>query len=44
MRLTITTLVFILGTILAPLPGSALDYPTHPVHVIVPFTAPAAIR
>jgi tripartite-type tricarboxylate transporter receptor subunit TctC len=42
MRLTITTLVFILGTILAPLPGSALDYPTRPVHVIVPFSAGGA--
>ena len=42
MRLTITALVCVLGTILAPRSAAALDFPTRPVHVIVPFTAGGA--
>ena len=42
MRLTITALVCVFGTILAPRPAAALDFPTRPVHVIVPFTAGGA--
>lgn len=32
MRLTITALC-VFGTILAPLPAAAVDFPTRPVHV-----------
>jgi tripartite-type tricarboxylate transporter receptor subunit TctC len=42
MRTIITALVCIAGAILAPPPATALDYPTKPVHVIVPFTAGGA--
>src|SRR5882757_2895856 len=42
MRLTTIAAVCILGATLAPHPASALDYPTRPVHVIVPFTAGGA--
>src|SRR4029079_18363629 len=42
MRLTITALVCVFGTILAPRPATAVDFPTTPVHVIVPFTAGGA--
>jgi tripartite-type tricarboxylate transporter receptor subunit TctC len=42
MRLGFSALVCVLGAILAPHPAAALDYPTHPVRVIVPFTAGGA--
>ena len=42
MRLTIIALVCVFGTILAPRPAAAVDFPTRPVHVIVPFTAGGA--
>ena len=42
MRLTITALVCAFGTILAPRLAAAVDFPTRPVHVIVPFTAGGA--
>jgi tripartite-type tricarboxylate transporter receptor subunit TctC len=42
MRLTITAAACAFGMMLAPPPGVALDYPTKPVHVIVPFTAGGA--
>ena len=42
MRLTITALVCAFGTILAPRPAAAVEFPTRPVHVIVPFTAGGA--
>ena len=42
MRLIIPALVCILGAILTPQQAAALDYPTRPVHVIVPFTAGGA--
>src|SRR5882757_9308157 len=42
MRLTTIAAVCILGATLAPPQASALDYPTRPVHVIVPFTAGGA--
>src|SRR3954447_26458902 len=42
MRLTITALVCAFGTILAPRVAAAVDFPTRPVHVIVPFTAGGA--
>jgi len=42
MRLPITALVCVLGAILAARPAVALDFPTRPVHVIVPFTAGGA--
>jgi tripartite-type tricarboxylate transporter receptor subunit TctC len=41
MRIIIAALVCALGAILAR-PAAALDYPTRPVHVIVPFTAGGA--
>ncbi len=41
MRLVTTALVCALGAILTR-PAAALDYPTRPVHVIVPFTAGGA--
>jgi tripartite-type tricarboxylate transporter receptor subunit TctC len=41
MRIIIAALVCALGAIL-PRPAAALDYPTRPVHVIVPFTAGGA--
>src|SRR6266480_2718880 len=42
MRLIIAAVVCAVSAILAPLPASALDFPTKPVHVIVPFTAGGA--
>jgi tripartite-type tricarboxylate transporter receptor subunit TctC len=42
MRLAITAVVCALAVILKPLSVAALDYPTRPVHVIVPFTAGGA--
>src|SRR6187431_154859 len=42
MRLTICALVCLVGTALATQPSVALDYPTHPVRIIVPFTAGGA--
>src|SRR5215213_7764613 len=43
MRVTITALVWVLGAILlASSPAAAVDFPTKPVHVIVPFTAGGA--
>ena len=42
MRTIITALVCLAGAILVPPPATALDYPTRPVHVIVPFTAGGA--
>jgi tripartite-type tricarboxylate transporter receptor subunit TctC len=41
-RTIFTALVCIAGAILPPTQASALDYPTRPVHVIVPFTAGGA--
>src|SRR5258708_27522631 len=42
MRTIITAVVCIAGAILVPTQATALDYPTRPVHVIVPFTAGGA--
>jgi tripartite-type tricarboxylate transporter receptor subunit TctC len=42
MRLTLSAIVCLAGAILAPQPAAALDYPNHPVRVIVPFTAGGA--
>src|SRR4029079_7192237 len=42
MRLTICALVCLVGTAVATQPSVALDYPTHPVRIIVPFTAGGA--
>ena len=42
MRTIITALVCVAGAILVPPQAAALDYPTKPVHVIVPFTAGGA--
>ena len=42
MRLALPAIVCVLGAMLAPQPAAALDYPTRPVHVIVPFTAGGA--
>ena len=42
MRLIIPAFVCLLGTALTPQHAAALDYPTRPVHVIVPFTAGGA--
>jgi tripartite-type tricarboxylate transporter receptor subunit TctC len=42
MRIIITALACVAGAILVPSQASALDYPTRPVHVIVPFTAGGA--
>jgi tripartite-type tricarboxylate transporter receptor subunit TctC len=42
MRLTISAIVCVVGAVLAPQSATALDYPTHPVKIIVPFTAGGA--
>jgi tripartite-type tricarboxylate transporter receptor subunit TctC len=42
MRTIFAALVSIAAAILTPPPAAALDYPTKPVHVIVPFTAGGA--
>ena len=42
MRLIITVLTCIIGTILSPHHAAAIDYPTRAVHVIIPFTAGGA--
>jgi tripartite-type tricarboxylate transporter receptor subunit TctC len=42
MRLTISAIVCLVGAVLAPQSATALDYPTHPVKIIVPFTAGGA--
>jgi len=38
MHVIITALACLLGTILWQRDAVALDYPTHPVRVIIPFT------
>src|SRR3954451_8631477 len=38
MHVIITALAYLLGTILWQRDAVALDYPTHPVRVIIPFT------
>jgi len=42
MRLTIAVLTCLLGTVVPPRHAEAIDYPTRPVHVIIPFTAGGA--
>ena len=42
MRLTISAIACLIGAVLAPQSATALDYPTHPVKIIVPFTAGGA--
>jgi tripartite-type tricarboxylate transporter receptor subunit TctC len=42
MRLIISAIVCLIGAALAPQSAAALDYPLHPVKIIVPFTAGGA--
>src|SRR4029079_7050924 len=42
MRPTICAIACLIGAMLAPQPATALDYPTRPVKIIVPFTAGGA--
>jgi len=42
MRPTICAIACLIGAVLAPQPATALDYPTRPVKIIVPFTAGGA--
>ena len=42
MRIITATLACLIGAALTPQHAAALDYPTRPVHVIVPFTAGGA--
>ena len=42
MRRIVIALACLLGAVVTPSSASALDYPSRPVHVIVPFTAGGA--